>query len=146
MPRIWADDRAIRQIVLNLVSNAIKFTPSGGEITVQVGRTGEGGQFLSVRDNGPGIPEEEIPIVLTSFGQGSIAIKSAEQGAGLGLPIVQALVQMHDGTFDLKSKLREGTEVIATFPHSRVMEALPPIKDEDDRRRPPLAPCRLTPI
>jgi two-component system, cell cycle sensor histidine kinase PleC len=135
MPRIWADDRAIRQIVLNLVSNAIKFTPSGGGINVQVGPTAKGGQLLSVRDNGPGIPEEEIPIVLTSFGQGSIAIKSAEQGAGLGLPIVQALVQMHEGTFELKSKLREGTEVIATFPPSRVMEALPPMKEEKDARR-----------
>ena len=52
----------------------------------------------SVRDNGPGIPPEEIPIVLSAFGQGSIAIKSAEQGTGLGLPIVQALMHMHDGT------------------------------------------------
>ncbi len=135
LPRIWADDRAIRQIALNLVSNAIKFTPSGGEITVQVGTSGDGGQFLSVRDNGPGIPEEEIPIVLSSFGQGSLAIKGAEQGAGLGLPIVQALVQMHEGTFALRSRLREGTEAIAFFPQSRVMEALPPINDDHERRR-----------
>ncbi|WP_291741367.1 HAMP domain-containing sensor histidine kinase [Bauldia sp.] len=134
MPRIWADDRAIRQIVLNLVSNAIKFTPSGGQITARAGSTADGAQFLSIRDNGPGIPEEEIPIVLTSFGQGAIAIKNAEQGAGLGLPIVQALVRMHDGAFELKSKLREGTEVIATFPSSRVMEALPPIEEDSGRR------------
>jgi two-component system cell cycle sensor histidine kinase PleC len=88
---------------------------------------------LSVRDNGSGIPPEEIPIVLSSFGLGSIAIKSAEQGAGLGLPIVQALMTMHDGTFELKSKLREGTEVIAAFPRSRVMEALPPVPEEQRR-------------
>ena len=56
MPRLWADDRAVRQIALNLLSNAIKFTPTGGEITVLVGRTEGGGQFLSIRDNGPGIP------------------------------------------------------------------------------------------
>ena len=130
MPRIWADDRAVRQIVLNLLSNAIKFTPTGGEIAIKVGWTGGGGQFLSIRDTGPGIPAEEIPIVLSSFGQGSLAIKSAEQGAGLGLPIVDALMRMHEGTFELKSKLREGTEVIASFPLSRVMEALPPIKEE----------------
>ena len=91
MPRLWADDRAVRQIALNLLSNAIKFTPTGGEITVKVGWTAGGGQYVSIRDNGPGIPAEEIPIVLSSFGQGSLAIKSAEQGAGLGLPIVQAL-------------------------------------------------------
>src|SRR6185369_10348715 len=89
---------------------------------------------LSIRDNGPGIAEEEIPIVLSAFGQGAIAIKSAERGAGLGLPIVQALMQMHDGTFELRSKLREGTEVIATFPQSRVMEALPPIDHNPPRR------------
>ncbi len=71
--------------------------------------------------------------MLSSFGQSSTAIKSAEQGAGLGLPIVQALMSTHDGTFELKSKLREGTEVIAAFPRSRVMEALPPIPDEQRR-------------
>jgi two-component system cell cycle sensor histidine kinase PleC len=131
MPRLWADDRAVRQIALNLLANAIKFTPTGGEITIKVGWTSGGGQYLSIRDNGPGIPPEEIPIVLSSFGQGSLAIKSAEQGAGLGLPIVQALMRMHDGTFELKSKLREGTEAVACFPLSRVMEALPPIREED---------------
>ncbi len=134
MPRLWADDRSVRQIVLNLLSNAIKFTPSGGEITIKVGRTKEGGQFVSVRDNGPGIAPEEIPIVLSAFGQGAIAIKSTEQGAGLGLPIVQALMTMHDGEFELKSKLREGTEAIVTFPRTRVMEALPPMDAEPPRR------------
>ena len=133
MPRLWADDRAVRQIALNLLSNAIKFTPTGGEITIKVGWTAGGGQYVSIRDNGPGIPPEEIPIVLSSFGQGSLAIKSAEQGAGLGLPIVQALTRMHDGTFELKSKLREGTEAIACFPLSRVMEALAPIRQDEDR-------------
>jgi two-component system cell cycle sensor histidine kinase PleC len=133
MPRLWADDRAVRQIVLNLLANAIKFTPTGGEVAIKVGWTSGGGQYLSIRDNGPGIPPEEIPIVLSTFGQGSLAIKSAEQGAGVGLPIVQALMRMHDGTFELKSKLREGTEAVACFPPSRVMEALAPI-EEDERR------------
>ena len=134
LPRLLADDRAVRQIVLNLLSNAIKFTPTGGHIWMRVGWTEGGGQYVSIRDNGPGIPPEEIPIVLSSFGQGSIAIKSAEQGAGLGLPIVQALMRMHDGDFELKSKLREGTEVVITFPVSRVMEALPPISAAPQRR------------
>ncbi len=133
LPRLWADDRAVRQIALNLLSNAIKFTPSGGEIAITVAAAPGGGQSLSVRDNGPGIPPEEIPIVLSSFGQGSIAHKNAERGAGLGLPIVQALMTTHDGTFELNSKLREGTEAIATFPQSRVMEALPPIKEPGTR-------------
>lgn len=122
LPPIWADQKAIRQITLNLLSNALKFTPTEGSICLTVGWTSKGGQYLSVKDNGPGIPEEEIPIVLSSFGQGSIAIKSAEEGTGLGLPIVQAMMQMHDGKFELKSKLRAGTEAIATFPSSRVLD------------------------
>jgi two-component system, cell cycle sensor histidine kinase PleC len=67
--------------------------------------------------------------VLASFGQGSNAIKSAEQGTGLGLPIAKSLVDLHGGTFTLKSKLREGTEVLVTFPPERVMEALGPLRE-----------------
>ncbi|MEM8813405.1 MAG: HAMP domain-containing sensor histidine kinase [Pseudomonadota bacterium] len=130
LPRLWADERSIRQIVLNLLSNAIKFTPTGGEVTIKAGWTAGGGQYVSVKDNGPGIAEEEIPIVLSAFGQGAIAIKSAEEGTGLGLPIVQAIVDMHGGRFDLRSKLREGTEAIATFPATRVLEAMPPIEKD----------------
>src|SRR5262249_42491079 len=88
------------------------------------------GQYLSVRDTGPGIPEEEIPVVMSSFGQGTNAIKGAEQGAGLGLPIVKGLIDLHGGSFTLRSKLREGTEVIVTFPAERVMAALPPVHDK----------------
>ena len=84
---------------------------------------------MSVKDTGPGIPEEEIPIVLSKFGQGSNAIKSAEQGTGLGLPIAMNLIELHGGTFTLKSKVRIGTELIATFPPERVMAALPPLSE-----------------
>jgi two-component system, cell cycle sensor histidine kinase PleC len=129
MPRLWADERAMRQICLNLLSNAIKFTPQGGAIWLKVGWTAAGGHYLSVKDTGPGIPEHEIPIVLDAFGQGSNAIKSAEQGAGLGLPIVKSLIELHGGTFSLKSKLREGTEVVVTFPPERVMSALEPMAE-----------------
>jgi len=129
LPRVWADERALRQIALNLLSNAIKFTPQGGEIWIKVGWTASGGQYFSVKDTGPGIPEEEIPVVLASFGQGSNAIKSAEQGAGLGLPIAKSLVDLHNGTFTLKSKLRVGTEVIVALPPERVMAALAPLAE-----------------
>ena len=129
LPRLWADERALRQICLNLLSNAIKFTPQGGEIWLKVGWTASGGQYMSVKDTGAGIPEEEIPVVLASFGQGSNSIKSAEQGAGLGLPIAKSLVDLHGGTFSLKSKLRIGTEVIVTFPPERVVAAMAPMAE-----------------
>ncbi|MFN3687869.1 sensor histidine kinase [Salinarimonas sp.] len=141
LPRIWADERAIRQIVLNLLSNAVKFTPQAGEILVKAGWTSSGGQYISVKDNGPGIPEEEIPVVMSSFGRGTWALKTAEQGSGLGLPIVKGLVDLHGGQFQLRSKPREGTEVIVTLPANRVMNALPAVavppeakSDPNDRR------------
>jgi two-component system cell cycle sensor histidine kinase PleC len=138
LPSVWADEKAMRQVILNLLSNAVKFTPQGGEIMVKAGWTAGGGQYVSIRDNGPGIPEEEIPVVLSAFGQGSIAIKSAEQGTGLGLPIVQAILAKHGGEFKLRSKLREGTEVIAILPSNRVLESLPAVSEAravEPRRR-----------
>ena len=130
LPRIWADERAIRQVALNLLTNAIKFTPQGGEIVIKVGWTSTGGQYFSVKDTGPGIPESEIPIVMSSFGRGTLAQKHAEEGSGLGLPIVKGLVELHGGTFTLRSKVREGTEVIVILPPERVMTALPQMGDD----------------
>jgi two-component system cell cycle sensor histidine kinase PleC len=127
LPRIWADERALRQITLNILSNAIKFTPQGGRIILKVDWSDARGQYLSIRDTGPGIPETEIPVVLSSFGRGSMAQKNADEGTGLGLPIVRGLVELHGGEFTLKSKVREGTEVIVSFPPERVMNALPSI-------------------
>ena len=69
LPPVWADQRALRQICLNLMSNALKFTPKGGRITVSVDSAPGGGQRLIVRDTGPGIPADEIPKVLQPFGQ-----------------------------------------------------------------------------
>lgn len=137
MPAVWADEKAMRQVILNLLSNAVKFTPNGGEIALKLGWTAGGGQYISIKDNGPGIPEEEIPVVLSAFGQGSIAIKSAEQGTGLGLPIVQAILAKHDGSFTLKSKLREGTECIAILPAKRILQSVGAIQEvhSNDRRR-----------
>jgi two-component system cell cycle sensor histidine kinase PleC len=139
LPRIWADERAVRQVCLNLLSNAVKFTPPGGEIWLKVGWTASGGQYMSVKDTGPGIPDEEISVVMSKFGQGSNAIKSAEQGTGLGLPIAKNLIELHGGTFTLKSKVRIGTELIATFPPERVMAALAPITEA-----PPMQPPEPT--
>jgi two-component system cell cycle sensor histidine kinase PleC len=133
LPRVWADERAIRQAVLNVLSNAIKFTPQGGEITIKVGWTATGGQYVSVADTGPGIPENEIPIVMQSFGRGSLAIKTAEQGSGLGLPIVKGLIDLHGGGFHLKSRPRAGTEVTITLPAERVMDTLAALPEPKTR-------------
>jgi two-component system cell cycle sensor histidine kinase PleC len=120
---LWADPRAVRQICLNLISNALKFTPRGGHVTITVANTPDGGQTLVVKDTGPGIPKEEIPRVMQAFGQGSLAHQVAEGGTGLGLPIVQSLVSAHGGTFELRSVLRKGTEAIVRLPPSRLLRA-----------------------
>lgn len=123
LPVIYADERAVRQIWLNLLSNAIKFTPSGGTVTLTASLHPLGGIVCSVRDTGPGIPEHEIALVLSSFGQGALAQEKAEEGAGLGLPIVQGLMRLHGGNFTLKSKVRYGTEAIFAFPSDRVLQS-----------------------
>ena len=130
---LWADEKAVRQICLNLLGNAIKFTPQNGEVKIIVTRDVAGGQKIEVVDNGPGIPEKELPLVLESFGRGSLAIKTAEQGTGLGLPIVKGLIDLHGGSLELQSQLRQGTRVIIRFPAHRVMTAIPALKE----RRPP---------
>jgi two-component system, cell cycle sensor histidine kinase PleC len=128
LPQLWADERAIRQICLNLMSNALKFTPRGGEIILTVKAGPDGGQIMSVRDNGPGIPKEEIPKVMQAFGQGSLAHQTAEGGTGLGLPIVKNLIELHGGYFDLQSEMRKGTDASVTFPKQRVLQPLPPLQ------------------
>jgi two-component system cell cycle sensor histidine kinase PleC len=139
LPQVWVDPRAMRQICLNLLSNALKFTPKGGRVTLSIARTPEGGQFLSVRDTGPGIPKDEIPKVLQAFGQGSLAHESAEGGTGLGLPIVQNLIQLHGGAFDLRSELRKGTVVTVSLPRQRVLYALEPLQPLGHERHRELA-------
>ena len=134
LPRIWADERAIRQVVLNLLTNAIKFTPQGGSITIKVGWTATGGQYCSIRDTGPGIPAEEIPVIMSSFGRGSLAQKNADEGSGLGLPIVKGLIDLHGGAFTIKSEVRIGTEVIFVLPPERVMNALPRLNPDAPER------------
>jgi two-component system cell cycle sensor histidine kinase PleC len=137
LAKVIVDEQAMRQVVLNLVSNALKFTPQGGEVMVKVGRTHSGGQYVSVRDNGPGIPESELPVVLSAFGQGSVSLKAAEQGTGLGVPIVQALMHLHGGNFTLRSQVGVGTEAIATLPAKRVISPF-----ARDRAARPAAPTQ----
>jgi len=148
LEQLWADERAIRQICLNLMSNALKFTPRGGRITLSVSATPEGGQMLVVKDTGPGIPKEEIPRVMQAFGQGSLAHRTAEGGTGLGLPIVQNLVGLHGGTFELRSELRRGTEAVVRLPASRVLRTMPPLQPlgQERHRRPMTTLARRKPL
>jgi PAS domain S-box-containing protein len=121
LPRLLADRRKIRQVVLNLVSNAIKFTPPGGEVTVSATLEREGGMTLVVADTGIGIAEDDIARALTPFGQVESSLARRYEGTGLGLPLTQALVERHGGTMVLESELGKGTRVYVRLPRQRVI-------------------------
>lgn len=120
LPRLLADRRHINQIWLNLLSNAIKFTPEGGEITVEAGLSAER-LFLRVADTGMGIPANEIEGLRGAFIRGSHAVRSAVEGAGLGLSIVNGLVRLHDGELSISSEIGKGTEIRVSFPPVRTV-------------------------
>jgi two-component system, cell cycle sensor histidine kinase PleC len=122
-PTIRADARALRQILLNLVSNAVKFTPEGGAITVRFGRAPGGGAQLSVNDTGIGIPAAEIPKLMQPFTMVHDVYQRKFQGAGLGLTLVRSLAELHGGTVAIESTPGHGTTVTVTLPESRLVAA-----------------------
>jgi two-component system cell cycle sensor histidine kinase PleC len=116
MRQIIADPRAVKQIVLNLVTNAVKFTPTGGHITVQCGLADSGGFTICVEDNGPGIPKEKLAKVFKPFSQVDNRYDSNGGGTGLGLALVQGLAQLHGGNATIESEVGVGTKVTVYFP------------------------------
>jgi two-component system cell cycle sensor histidine kinase PleC len=125
LPLLIADERALRQIMLNLISNAVKFTPEHGTVTVFARRNPLGGMDLGVTDSGVGIAPHDLTYVFEAFGQGQHDISVREKGTGLGLPIVRGLVEAHGGKVQLKSELGKGTTVTATFPRERMTAPQP---------------------
>ena len=125
LPLLLADERAMRQVLLNLISNAVKFTPAGGTVTVFAKRTAGGGMELGVNDTGVGIDPADINTVFEAFGQGQHDIATREKGTGLGLPIVRGLIEAHGGKVALTSQLGKGTTVSCTFPRERMTAPQP---------------------
>jgi two-component system cell cycle sensor histidine kinase PleC len=122
LPMVRADERALKQVLLNLASNAVKFTPPDGEITMFAERGAAGEIRFGVRDTGVGIAEDDIAGVFESFGQGRHDVVTADKGTGLGLPIVKGLIESHGGRIALTSRVGEGTTVIVTLPAERTLE------------------------
>ena len=123
LPKLRCDQRALRQVLLNFLSNAVKFTPPGGTVTIRARRSPDG-IALSVSDTGIGMNEAEIDVALSAFGQIDSALSRKHQGTGLGLPISRSLIEMHDGKLSVESAPNKGTTMTATFPVSRIVEAL----------------------
>jgi two-component system cell cycle sensor histidine kinase PleC len=117
---LYADERAVRQVLLNLLANAVKFTPEYGRITVFARIDEDGELVFGVRDTGVGIAAEDLDRVFDSFGQGKHDIALPDKGTGLGLAIVKGLIESHGGRITLESELGKGTCVSVTMPAIRV--------------------------
>ena len=119
---IYADERRVKQVMLNLFSNAIKFTEEGGVISVSVQLNDDGSLAVAVTDTGIGMNDQEIEISMSKFGQVDSSLSRKHEGTGLGLPLTKGLMELHGGTLEVESKKAHGTTVTATFPNERVIQ------------------------
>jgi signal transduction histidine kinase len=119
MPPIVVDPLRLKQVVINLVSNAVKFTPRGGRIEIGAGFDQHSGFVITVSDNGIGIAPEHVDQVLEPFGQVESSFSRSHEGSGLGLPLAEKMIKLHDGTLSIDSEPGRGTIVTLTLPASR---------------------------
>jgi signal transduction histidine kinase len=121
--RLLAVERMVRQILINLIGNAIKFTPAGGTVTLTGRRLDNGGYELTVADSGVGMTEEEVAQALMPFGQIANMMSAKHTGTGLGLPLAKAMMELHGGTLTIASMPQLGSRVTLGFPAARISNA-----------------------
>ena len=121
LPLLLADERKIKQVLLNLVCNAVKFTPAGGRVEIAARNGRDAGLTVTVLDTGIGVARHDLPRILLPFEQVDTKFSREHEGTGLGLPLVKAIMELHGGGLDLSSEIGAGTEVTITFPPSRVV-------------------------
>jgi signal transduction histidine kinase len=124
LPHLWCDERKLKQMLLNLLTNAVKFTPRGGNIEVDAS-CDETGLTISVRDTGIGIAKADLVRVLQPFVQADNELSRRHEGTGLGLTLVNSMIAMHGGRFHLESEVGSGTIAILNFPPERVASVSP---------------------
>lgn len=118
LPLVRGDGVKLRQVFTNLISNALKFTRGGGAVLIKAQGTPDGGVIVQICDTGVGMSNEEVAVALTPFGQVDASHARWREGSGLGLPIANALVQLHHGRLQIRSKKGVGTEATVTLPPS----------------------------
>jgi signal transduction histidine kinase len=121
---VWADMRAMKQILLNVLSNAVKFSRDGDAVTITADLNAAGGAVITIADGGIGMTPEQIERARQPFGQAHAATTKTYGGTGLGLPITQRLVELHGGELQITSRPGEGTTVTVVFPPSRTLHLL----------------------
>jgi signal transduction histidine kinase len=118
---LLADPRLLRQVIFNLVNNALRFSPAGSAVRVSAGPTARGGYAVRVADRGPGIPEDQRARVLLPFTQGDDGLARKHDGLGLGLYLVRSFIELHGGDLDIDCPETGGTAVTVTLPPDRVV-------------------------
>jgi signal transduction histidine kinase len=126
-----ADERKLKQILVNLMSNAVKFTEADGTVTLKAWCRPESGFVFQVIDTGIGMAPEDIPKALSQFGQIDSDLNRKYEGTGLGLPLAKSLIELHGGYLDLQSAVGKGTTVTVRFPASRIEQKKPKKRPED---------------
>jgi signal transduction histidine kinase len=121
LPMVRADRRAVLQMIVNLVTNALKFTPEGKEIVLDAAQRADGGMSIMVIDQGIGMAPEDIPRALAVFSQVVDGHARTHEGTGLGLPIVKSLIELHGGALSLQSEKGKGTSATLDFPPERTL-------------------------
>jgi signal transduction histidine kinase len=121
LPRVMADPRSLRQALINLVINAIKFSPPNSAVAIKGETEASGGIAFSVTDNGPGIKSEEMATIFEPFWQGEAYRRKVRDGVGLGLAITKRLIEAHDGTVELISAPGHGTRAVIHLPAGRLL-------------------------
>ena len=121
VPNVVADNRSIKQIALNILSNAIRFTPSGGQIVVSTAYEANGSVILRIRDTGVGMTRTELEQAMKPFRQVTTGARKRGDGTGLGLPLTKAMAEANRAQFSINSAPNEGTLVEISFPSQRVL-------------------------
>lgn len=121
IPMLLADERRCKQILINLLTNAVKFTPKGGDVILSAGLIDTGGLFISVTDSGIGMSKEGLETALTAFGQIRDTSAKTHEGAGLGLPLAKSLTESQGGTLSIESDQDKGTVVMIRFPKEKIV-------------------------
>jgi len=135
-PLLFADETKIKQILINVLSNAIKFTPDGGTVTVRSNRTEDGNFVILVSDTGIGIAADLLPLVLEPFRRLEPAHQRRYPGTGLGLPLANALVELHGGALTIESSPDVGTTVTISFPALLALRRKATTKSDTARQAP----------
>jgi two-component system cell cycle sensor histidine kinase PleC len=133
LPAVRGDALKLKQVFTNILANAVKFTPADGIVSIESRRTGTNGVVILIRDSGLGMSAEEIEIAMTPFGQVDGGRSRWREGAGLGLPIAKALIELHGGRLEVRSTKGTGTDVAIVLPARDSVNAVSSAEMASDR-------------